>query len=411
MTFGTVSYIIVYCEVILLKLKIGLLNDSFPPVIDGVANTVKAYADILSKEDDPVVITPKYPRVFDHYPYEVYRYLSVPTDKLIGYRSGTPFEPVAVAELLSKKFDLLHVHCPFASALLAINLKRLSRNRLPLVFTYHTKFDVDIEKRVPVRSFQKLITKFVVQNIKQMDEVWVVSAGAGENLRKLGYKGGYRIMPNGTDLERRRASDEAVAAFKEKRHIGEKEWVFLFVGRMMWYKNIELIVDAMQRLKECGVHYKMVMVGRGDDLFAIQQYIQEVGLNDRFIFTGPVYDREELRVCYSAADLFVFPSSYDTSGLVVKEAAACSCPSILVAGSCASEGVEDRVSGFLCAETADACADAILGAIADPAALKQVGANAAQTVYYSWEDSVKNARAAYVALLERRKAKKHFWQR
>ena len=51
-----------------LKLKIGLLNDSFPPVIDGVANTVKAYADLLYEQDEPIVITPKYPRVTDRYP-------------------------------------------------------------------------------------------------------------------------------------------------------------------------------------------------------------------------------------------------------------------------------------------------------------------------------------------------------
>ena len=73
-----------------MKLKVGLLNDSFPPLIDGVANTVKAYADNLCQEDEPVVITPKYPHVTDNYPYEVYRYHSIPTDKIIGYRSGDP---------------------------------------------------------------------------------------------------------------------------------------------------------------------------------------------------------------------------------------------------------------------------------------------------------------------------------
>lgn len=394
-----------------MKLKVGLMNDSFPPMIDGVANTVKAYADILCAGDEPVVITPKYPHVTDNYPYEVYRYPSIPTDRLFGYRSGDPFELISVTELINKKFDILHVHCPFASAVLALNLKHLSHNRLPLVFTYHTKFDVDIAKRVPLKTFQKLVVKFVVKNISKMDEVWVVSAGAGENLRSLGYKGDYRVMPNGTDFERRRSSGEAVRALRNQYAIPDGELVFLFVGRMMWYKNIGLIVDAMKKLKDKGLKFKVFMVGSGDDRFAIEQYVKESGLEDRFLFTGAIHDREELRTYYSTADLFLFPSTYDTSGLVVKEAAACSCPSVLVRGSCASEGVEDNQTGFLCEETADSCAQVIAAAVQDRARLKAVGEAAAERVYYSWNDAVSDARERYEAILAAKQVKKHFWNR
>ena len=394
-----------------LKLKIGLLNDSFPPVIDGVANTVKAYADLLYEQDEPIVITPKYPRVTDRYPYEIYRYHSIPTDKLVGYRSGNPFEPHCVTELLNKKFDILHVHCPFASAVLALNLKRLSHNRIPLVFTYHTKFDVDIEKRIPFKGIQKLVIRFVVKNISHMDEVWVVSSGAGKNLRSLGYKGTYRIMPNGTDFEKRRSPDESIEKLKQKLGVQKDEFFFLFVGRMMWYKNIGLIIDSMKILKEKEIPFKVVMVGNGDDLYAIQQYVEESGLEDRFVFAGPVYDREELRAYYSAADLFLFPSTYDTSGLVVKEAAACSCPSVLIQDSCAAEGVEDGVSGYLCQESAESCADAIVNATSDRNALQKVGAQAAESVYHSWSDAVKDARARYEDIIQQKKQKKCFWRR
>ena len=118
-----------------------------------------------------------------------------------------------------------------------------------------------------------------------------------------------------------------------------------------------------------------------------------------------------IKMIRSAADLFVFPSTYDTSGLVVKEAAACSCPSVLVAGSCAGEDVEDKVSGFLCEENADSCARTILDAICDPTRLKAVGEEASRSVYYSWDDAVKAARERYEVIIERRKAKKHFWQK
>ena len=54
------------------KLKVCLLNDSFPPTIDGVSNTVFNYASIIQdKLGEAVVATPKYPNVEDDYDFEV----------------------------------------------------------------------------------------------------------------------------------------------------------------------------------------------------------------------------------------------------------------------------------------------------------------------------------------------------
>ena len=49
------------------RTKVCLLNDSFPPVIDGVANTVVNYATVIQRElGEAIVATPKYPEVEDH---------------------------------------------------------------------------------------------------------------------------------------------------------------------------------------------------------------------------------------------------------------------------------------------------------------------------------------------------------
>ena len=56
-------------------MKIALLNDSFPPVIDGVANAVYNYASTLCKEDEVVVGTPNYPEAdYTKYPFSVIPY-------------------------------------------------------------------------------------------------------------------------------------------------------------------------------------------------------------------------------------------------------------------------------------------------------------------------------------------------
>ena len=62
---------------------------------------------------------------------------------------------------------------------MADELVKLNPN-IPVVLTYHTKFDVELEKRIKLKSFLKIAKKFVIRNIKLADEGWVVSEGAVE---------------------------------------------------------------------------------------------------------------------------------------------------------------------------------------------------------------------------------------
>lgn len=59
------------------------------------------------------------------------------------------------------------------------------------------------------------------------------------------------------------------------------------------------------------------------------------------------------------------------------------------------EGVEDNFTGFLCEENSEACAEAIQRAIGDHAHLAQVGKNAADHIYLSWNDAVAKAYTRY----------------
>ena len=124
--------------------------------------------------------------------------------------AGYPFSPETARVLTEQKVELMHTHCPITSCLLARSLRAVVD--APLVLTYHTKYDVDIAKAVRGKLLQESAIRALVQNIASCDEVWVVSRGAGENLRSLGYEGGYIVMENGVDVPRGRVSDEAIAA-------------------------------------------------------------------------------------------------------------------------------------------------------------------------------------------------------
>ena len=102
------------------RMNVCLLNDSFPPTIDGVANAVVNYAGIIQRElGDVLVATPEYPNVEDHYPYPVVRYRSMDTTKLVGYRAGYPFSVRALGKIRDFKPDIIHCHCPVISQILA----------------------------------------------------------------------------------------------------------------------------------------------------------------------------------------------------------------------------------------------------------------------------------------------------
>ena len=218
---------------------------------------------------------------------------------------GKSFNPETLIRLRRKHFDLMHIHAPFASSVLVGNINR--RPRVPTVLTYHTKFDIDIAKRVPLDSMRRLAMRFLLDNVNAVDEVWVVTEGCGRALRNIGYKGGYTVMENGTDFAYGRAEDAAVNALREKYQIREDEFVFLFVGRMMWYKNVRLILDSLALLQQEGGTVPALLVGDGYDAPDIQAYSVARGLQDRAVFTGAIYDREALRAYYSLADLFLFP--------------------------------------------------------------------------------------------------------
>lgn len=389
------------------KHTICLLNDSFPPLIDGVANAVVNYAkNIEANHGHAVVATPAYPEADDSgFDFPVLRYPSIDTRKLVGYVAGYPFSPETARRLRDEHTALLHTHCPVASAILARELRDVLDT--PLVLTYHTKFDIDIAKAIKSKLVQESAIKALVQNVSACDEVWVVSRGAGENLRSLGYEGDYTVMENGVDVPRGSVSEEAVATATAGYDLPRELPLFLFVGRMMWYKGLRIILDALASLKERGIAFRMVFVGDGTDGAEVRAYAHELGLDDVCFFTGAISSRETIRAWYSRADLFLFPSTFDTNGLVVREAAACGTATVMVAGSCAAEGVSDGRNGFFIEENAPSLAAKLAGLCAQPETMRCVGENAENELYISWTDAVARAYERYEIVIDNYRSGKY----
>ena len=387
------------------RLKIGLGSDAFPPTTDGISNVVQSYAQQINNGlGEAVVITPKNPNQQDYkYDYEIFRYKSLWVPSKEGYSVGWPFKEELHQEIISRNFDLLHSHTPLATS---FYFKRVcEKKKLPVVLTYHTKYEYDIDKRVPTKWGKDYAYKFLLDKITAADEVWVTSEGSVDSLRKFGYQGDYVVMPNGCDLPITNVSDSDAGMIKRKHNIPENTPIFLFSGRMIWYKNIELILEACRKLKNEGHNFKLIMLGFGADEFAIKLKAKKLGLKNNIIWTGKILDRQEILGYYAIADILLFPSVFDTNGLVVREAAACGTPSLLVHGSCAAEGIQDGETGFLCMESYHSIASTLSKIMYNKDLINRVGKRAQSDIYISWEDSVKKAFDRYHIVIDNFKTK------
>ncbi|MCL2002410.1 MAG: glycosyltransferase [Oscillospiraceae bacterium] len=380
-------------------MNVALITDSFPPMVDGVSRSVLGYASAFhgGGHGKCIVVTPRIPGVKYHYPFPVYSFLSVGLP-YAEYRAGHPLTPKLLTRLKAMNIDIIHAHSPFVSMAVARQL-RLFLN-VPIVFTQHTKWDYDIARAVPTKTLQKGVEQFVYKNLSAANELWAVSRGAAGYFVERGYSGEYVVMPNGTDFAKGSADSALTEKLSRKHGLPEDVPVLLFVGRMMWYKNIGLIIDALELLHKCGFDFRMVFVGDGEDLRDITQMARDKGLADVTVFAGRVNDREVLRAYFTRSNLFVFPSVYDNAPLVVREAAACACPSLVVRGSSASEMLEDGATGFFAEENAESLSAAIQAVFSDREKLAAVSAAASEEVYLSWSKVAERSADRYKEVIK-----------
>lgn len=386
---------------------IGLFNDCFPPIMDGVSVTTSNYAYWLNrKRGDVCVVTPQAPAAIDNNDYPVYRYLSLPIPMRKPYRLGFPRIDWPFHRQISKiPFELVHAHCPFSSGTIARNIAR--DNRVPLIATFHSKYKADFERIIPNRYMIDHLIRNIVTFYEQADEVWIPQASVEDTLREYGYKGKIEVVDNGNDFAGTPYSLQLKAEAKIKLGIAPETPLLLFVGQHIWEKNVGFLLHALERIKD--TPFQMIFIGTGYAAEEMKQLAEKLGLatpapgekQPKVLFAGAISERETLKQYYLAADLFMFPSLYDNAPLVVREAAALHTPSLLLQGSTAAEIISDGVNGFLSTANESVYAEKIAGIIDCPKLIESAGSYAAQSLARSWEDIAEEVNDRYECLIKR----------
>ena len=387
---------------------IGIFNDNFPPILDGVALTAQNYAYWLhEKGHDVTVITPFAPgarEVIHNAPYPIHRYVSVPIPFRHPYRYGLPYADAAFWRNWRKmRFELVHAHCPFTSGNLAYRAAR--KQDIPIVATFHSKYRQDFEHNVPNKKVVDWMVRQVVRFFEKADEVWIPQAAVEPTLREYGYKGHVEVVENGNDFS---TPAPLIAPMREEMRaelgILPDETMLLFVGQHIWEKNIRFILESLALIKD--KPYQLFMVGTGYAVRDIKHLVKELGLSHKVTLLGNIQDRERLKKIDAAADLFLFPSLYDNAPLVVREAAAMHTPALLLQECTAAEVIESDVNGFLTPNDRRLYADRITWLIEHPDILRQVGDKASTTIARSWENVIEEVILRYRDIQESYKLKK-----
>ena len=380
-------------------MKIGQFSDSFLPIVDGVGRVVYHYAMALSRRgEECYVVAPMADTGFrGGYPFELVDFISMELPRQKQYSTGIPqLDTHYDARMRNIPLDIIHAHSPFVAGLEA---QRLARRRgIPIIGMFHSRYYDDFYQLTKTEMLANLAVATIVNFYQRCDEVWTVSQSSKETLYDYGYVGEVVVMPNGTpDID---PSPARAAAAKEKFQLPD-EPVLLYCGQMNWKKNILRILESCACYAQSGKPFTLVLAGQGPDARSIHQKAEELGLLNNTRFTGHITGEDDLYGLYENADLFVFPSLYDTSGMVVREAAAMETPSVVVRGCATAEPILDRENGILCADTTQSLCDVLHLTLGDREMTKQVGKAARKTIYLSWDDIAKNAVERYEALIER----------
>jgi 1,2-diacylglycerol 3-alpha-glucosyltransferase len=382
-----------------LTLRIGQFTDTFLPIVDGVGRVVYSYATTLPKKGHECYVVAPMADVgyMGGMPFELIEFVSMSVPIQPQYNSGVPLLDAHYDARINRiPLDIVHAHSPFVAGQAALRIAR--KKNIPAVGMFHSRYYDDFYKLTRAEMLANIGVKFIVNFYQRCDEVWTVSQSSADTLHDYGYKGDITVIPNGTP---------DVAPLPERRTLAKNTFhlpdhnVLMYCGQLNWKKNILRILEACALLMDRGMEFTLLLTGQGPDAHAIEKKVEEFGLTQRTVFTGHITDENLLYGLYEAANLFVFPSLYDTSGMVVREAAAMETPSVVVAGSAPAEPIHDGVNGYLCQDSAFSLMEAVYGALSDPESLSRVGKNARETIYFSWDSIMDDVIARYEDLIER----------
>jgi phosphatidylinositol alpha 1,6-mannosyltransferase len=346
-------------------MRIAIITESFPPDVNGVANSVVRVAEhLLARGHQPMVIAPEpssaEPAMVGPLPYPVVRVPSLPTPGYRTLRLGLPSPRIAAA-LRTHRTDLVHLASPFVLG--ARGMSVATALRLPTVAVYQT--DIPAYTRV-YRGFgwgEPAAWRWLRRIHNAADRTLAPSTDAAAALHAHGV---HRIWlwRRGVDTARFNPAHHSPALRRALAPNGEA--IVGYVGRLAAEKRVDLLATLA---RHPGI--RVVIVGDGPARTELQRAMP------RAVFLGTRHGTQLARI-YASLDVFAHTGPYETFGQSVQEALACGVPVVAPAAGGPKDLVDHTVTGFLVPPGDAPALTAAVATLADDPALRQAFGAAAR---------------------------------
>ena len=228
------------------------------------------------------------------------------------------------SEVLKKeKFDVITTQDPYFTGMLGLFLTK--KYNIPLEVQVHGLGEVGFLKRI--------LRKFI---LKRADGIRAVGLRLKKEIMAMGLsEEKIIVIPvyTGTDVQ-----------VNTPKTYPSGEFIFLFVGRLVPVKNIQMQIEAMKILKEQSVRVKLWIVGTGPEEKRLKKLVSQYGLEDVVEFFG-WKNTKELEEFYKKAHCLLLTSKSEGWGMVVLEAGAYGMPVIMTDVGLVGEIITDDVNG------------------------------------------------------------------
>ena len=211
--------------------------------------------------------------------------------------------------LLSKKYDVLHVHGNSATSVLELGTAKLAGVKQRIVHNHNSVTNYPFLNKILHPLFMRSYT-----------EALACSNLAGQWL--FG-KNNFSVVRNAIDLRKYSYSQDFRKMKRTELGILEDDFVVGHVGKFNQQKNYPFIVDVFAELHKINPHSKLLFVGGGDLEKSIRNKVDKMGLTEWVVFAGLRTDTAEIM---NAMDVFLFPSLWEGLPLSALEAQASGLP-------------------------------------------------------------------------------------
>ena len=377
-------------------MRIAIFSNAYLPTISGVVNSIRLFRKgLISAGHEIHVFAPEYEGYTDEDPY-IFRFPALDLSDQIDISVVLPIKNLIEPAVGGVKPVLIHSQHPIWMGDLAASFAR-SLN-IPLVFTFHTQYEKYVQhySLIAPKLAGRITEELVRRYLRQCAHVVVPTESIRAMLAKnYGLEQGVTVVPTPVDLMKFRD----LKPEKVRASFGlEGKEVLLFVGRLAREKGLEMLVQAFSLIQEFRPGVRLMLLGRGPFEGALKAKIEQSGYRDLVIFAGAV-SHDEVPSYYAAADLFVFPSTTETQGLVIIEAMAAGLPVVAVRAPGAMDVLIEG-GGVLTENKPEALARGVVDILANTEQQRELSEQARRAVErYSIPDATARMLNAYEVAL------------